>query len=124
MVPGSCYGAGMDRSSLPRLFALISALGCATNPCDEPCEKLHGNGNGECGIQVSSLGGRADLLEACEAACEPAWQTEGELDGYDPNSTSSNGMELANDEQVEEWMDCVDETSCENLNKGFCQPHF
>jgi hypothetical protein len=32
-------------------------------------------------------------------------------------------MSIGNEKQAAAWMDCVAETACDNIQKGFCQPH-
>ena len=55
--------------------------------------------------------------------CEDAL-SKPEAGNYDPNQKlpPSEKPTLETDQQAALWMECVDQTSCENLEKNYCAP--
>ena len=113
------------------VFALIgSVLGCGPS-CRSSCEQLYGStqnvdGTTQCDINVAGYSGQEGanrIITECEAECDNAMKETGPLGNYDPNSNADTEVELANEKQAAKWMDCVADTSCDNLMKGYCQPH-
>ncbi len=111
-------------------FAVLAA-GCGPD-CRSSCTKLYGNssdaeGVAQCDISVpgkSGDEGRNELIAECESTCDAAMRQTGDMDGYDPNvKGTSDDISINNEKQAAAWMDCVAETSCINLGKGFCEPH-
>ncbi len=102
--------------------AALAATGCGPN-CQSTCERLYGTTGESCSI--SRPGTTAtELLTRCSNECEGALSVPGELEGYDPNERqgSSASVQLENEKQAAIWMDCIAETACEDLNKGYCAP--
>lgn len=110
------------------LLAPLAALAAGCGPdCRTSCEKLYGDADGECNINRPGYEGDAgaqELTQRCEADCESAMTKAGELEGYDPNrkASSNEDISLQNEKQAALWMECVEETSCENLQNGYCEP--
>lgn len=104
-------------------FFVLSVLGCARYECRQTCDRLYGDGEGSCGFELPATTPE-DLTTECIATCEAALKTPGEADGYDPNvrTEASQSVEIENRAQVQLWMDCIAETSCENLDEGYCAP--
>ncbi len=105
----------------------VFAAGCGPD-CLTTCQRLHADGvdaqgENQCNITVPGMEA-AQLIRECSASCERAMARAGTLDGYDPNKRTppSEAQELVNDRQAAAWMDCVAETSCENLGDGYCAP--
>lgn len=112
--------------SLPLLSVLVA--GCATqHDCAQACTKLFGEQDGQCNIVVpghSDDQGRQDMIDMCETHCEAAMAQAGEVGNYNPNERTSGNEDvgLANDAQAALWMQCIDETSCSDLNDNYCAP--
>ncbi|MFN7145846.1 MAG: hypothetical protein ACK4YP_18870 [Myxococcota bacterium] len=101
---------------------------CVIGPsCYDACEKLFGDGDGQCNIVVpgkDGASGRAEMTSSCIAHCESAMNRAGEIGDYAPNERAPGGEDISldNEQQAALWMDCVSETSCDNLNKNYCAP--
>lgn len=109
------------------LLALLSASmigpGCGPN-CQDTCNAIYQPvGSGGCDI---TRPGRQtqELVSSCRERCETALEKPGPLGNYDPfnDQKSADEVNLETDRQAAEWMDCVAETSCNLLDKGFCAP--
>jgi hypothetical protein len=115
------------RAILPMLLLAVLGTGCGPD-CESSCEKLFGDGPDECNIQVaghSGATGRSYMIAQCMNHCQAAMERNGEVGDYDPNvrPQGNNEVSLENEKQAALWMDCVAETSCENLGtNGYCQP--
>lgn len=97
---------------------------CASGPsCYSACEKLYGEGDGACNIQIPSRTGQ-EMQGDCISHCVSAMNNAGEIGDYEPNERASSDDQVAleNEQQAALWMDCVAETSCENLEKNYCAP--
>ena len=108
-------------SSLALLIS-AAALGSGCGPdCQSTCNKLYQES--ECNTQSPGRS-RDELLSRCNQECEDALVVPGEVGDYQPNeyTPSSVAVTLKNDKQAAAWMDCVQETSCEFLNTGYCAP--
>jgi hypothetical protein len=115
------------------LFVLPTLLiGCGKD-CQSTCNKLYGttpNCGDPFGTEVYGLLGsqtRGEKMSDCMTACEDALAVPGKLGDYDPYTRQQNRgqedlPELKNDRQVALWMECVAETSCQNLKDGICAP--
>ncbi len=103
------------------LLALL-ATGCGPN-CQVTCDRLYGSTGDACGIARPNTS-ENDLKSTCMKACKEALKYPGELEGYDPDERqgSSASVEITNDKQAAVWMDCIAETACEDLEKGYCAP--
>jgi hypothetical protein len=111
---------------VPLLFLASFAAGCGA-PCAAACEKIYGDGDGECNIQIpgkTGESGRQEMIGACMDHCRNAMAHGGEVGDYDPEVRTPGGdaVALENRKQAELWMDCVTETSCENLDENYCAP--
>ncbi|GDX82691.1 hypothetical protein LBMAG42_45020 [Deltaproteobacteria bacterium] len=109
------------------VFAILgSLLGCGPT-CRTTCETLYGSGQDQCNINVPDFEGEEGanrLIVECQATCEEAMTNTGTVGTYDPNSNTDTKIDIANEKQAALWMDCVATTSCDNMDKGFCQPHY
>jgi len=56
--------------------------------------------------------------------CNSGLSTPGVVGDYNPDEQipQSETPTLDNDQQTALWMDCVANTSCENLEKNYCAP--
>ncbi len=105
---------------------LGSLMGCGPS-CRTSCERLYGSGTDQCNIAVPGFEGEAganSLIIECSQECESAMAEAGALGTYDPNSNTDTKLSIANEKQAASWMDCVGETSCDNIGNGYCQPHY
>ena len=106
-------------------LALVAqlAVGCGPN-CQSTCNRLYVEE--ECNIQRPGYEGEkvGELIQQCMDLCEGALEVPGELEGYNPDDRvgSSDSIDLENEKQAAVWMDCIAETSCEDLNQGYCAP--
>jgi hypothetical protein len=100
----------------------LLASGCGPN-CQTTCDRLYGSTGEDCAIARPNTT-ESDLKRTCRKACQDALSIPGELEGYDPDERqgSSASVEIENDKQAAVWMDCIAETSCEDLEKGYCAP--
>lgn len=106
--------------------AALLATGCGPD-CRSSCEKIFADAAGECGIIVpgkSGEAGRQEMISQCVSHCEQAMRRNGDVGAYSPNERAGGDedISLENEKQAALWMDCVAETSCENLNKNYCAP--
>lgn len=95
------------------------AAGCGYD-CQSACTKVYAED--DCNKPTPGQ----DWSEAwrdCVDECETALRYPGELGDYDPNSqqTSAEAVELQNEAQAAAWMDCVENTACELIEKGTCE---
>ncbi len=105
---------------------LGSLMGCGPS-CRSSCERLYGDGEDECNINVPDYEGAEGanrLVIECEQECDGAMTNTGPVGTYDPNANTDTTVGIANEKQAALWMDCVQATSCDNVKKGFCQPHY
>ncbi len=114
----------MNRSKhacLAALLALPSLSGCK-GACISPCEKLY-LGADSCEIMRPGTS-QEDLYEACMDHCGEAMAQSGDIGDYDPDERqgSSAAASLENRAQAQAWIECIEETSCEDLNLGYCAP--
>ncbi len=126
------------RSSLVLcLTASVSLFiaGCG-NDCQSTCNRLYGN-KPNCGQSSGEKGTESyfpglvtfgqepeEKKRQCMNECEGAMEKPGEVGDYRPNeyTPSDVPVSLENDRQAALWMDCVADTSCENLASGYCAP--
>jgi hypothetical protein len=112
-------------SVLAGLAGLMS-VGCGPN-CQSTCNRLYSNGD-DYGIPDCSIerGGTLTerLISDCLTACNDALANTGEVGDYRPDERhgSSTSIILENELQAAMWMDCIAETSCEDLESGYCAP--
>lgn len=116
------------RTLLP-LIALGLALPIALAGCGEvvscanACQRAFRPDFPNCGVGAGLID-EDRALRDCEQECEDALRQNGDLNGYDPDDYDSvdrsQTFTLDNEAQAAAWMECVVETSCEDLNDGFC----
>lgn len=115
------------RATTILLVSLVAlASGCGPD-CYSSCEKLFGDAADECDIRVPDKkgeSGRQEMIRQCVDHCESALGNNGDIGDYTPNerASSDDDITLENEKQAALWMDCVSETSCDNLNKNYCAP--
>jgi len=115
------------RATTVLLVSLVAlASGCGPD-CYSSCEKIFGDAADECDIQIPGKegeSGRQEMISQCVAHCESAMGNNGDIGDYTPNERASGDDDIAleNEKQAALWMDCVSETSCDNLNKNYCAP--
>lgn len=105
-------------------IALVAAplvAGCTKN-CQNTCERIYG---AECGITLPGIS--SDELQGdCQNECEQALQTPGAMGSYNPYNQRdpTKDFHLENEKQAAEWMDCVWQATCEDLDPvtGVCYP--
>lgn len=107
------------------LAVALGAVGCGPT-CQESCNRLYAAEPDGCDIQLPAVT-RDEVTRSCVSECEAALTQTGELGDYDPNRRRASDVtvRLENEMQAAEWMDCVEATSCENLNPrtgGYCAP--
>ncbi|NOY27313.1 MAG: hypothetical protein GXP62_15705 [Oligoflexia bacterium] len=112
--------------------AALTATGCGPT-CYTACGKLYRE---ECNISAPGQT-QSELLSDCVDTCQAALNNPGEVGDYDPfePTSSTNAITIDTDRQAALWMDCVDQSSCENIkgdqnndgvtdSKKMCLPHF
>lgn len=108
------------------MAALIPApyllTGCGSPvSCQTACQRAFRSN--ECNLRVPGRD-QDRLVRDCTRECGRALRETGELGGYDPNDRNSvdrsEPFRLQNEKQAALWIDCVIETSCPDLNNGFC----
>lgn len=112
-----------------RVIALCSIVlavaGCGEDirDCYASCDKLFGDGEGQCAIAVPGRTA-SEMTNDCVATCEGALAHSGEMGNYNPNKRSSGADEITieNEQQASAWMDCIAETACVDLKTNYCAP--
>jgi hypothetical protein len=101
----------------------VVAAGCGPN-CQSTCERLYFEDAANCGVPTPGRD-TDEAFRDCINACEEALDAPGELGTYNPDDrqTSGESIILQNETQAAAWMECVDQTSCEDINAGYCEPH-
>lgn len=118
---------GVNLAVAAALGTVLLGSGCGPD-CRSSCERLYGSGTNQCDINASGYegeAGAAEMIGDCTNECEEAMTEAGTAESYDPNSKqgSSKRIEITNEAEAAEWMDCIDVTSCDNIKDGFCMPH-
>lgn len=103
------------------LFAILGLSACEEpRSCQNSCSRAFRADN--CAFGAGILGD--DAIRNCVTECRQALRQNGELGSYDPDDYNSvdrsRAFELENEAQAAAWIDCVAETSCEDINDGFC----
>lgn len=113
------------RSLLLLVPVALFATGCGPD-CQSSCDKLFGDAPGQCDLASGLPGVDPQNLRAdCLSHCNGAMARNGEVSGdFNPDERSSGADEvtLDNEKEAALWMDCVADSSCENLNEGYCAP--
>jgi hypothetical protein len=109
-----------------KLITIASAIAlltsCSTSEnCQSTCQTLYFEG--ECNIPTP--GRTSDqAFDDCVSDCQYAMERVGVMGDYDPNERNTSGQSptLENEVQAAAWMNCVEATSCELINDGYCAP--
>lgn len=108
-----------------RLLAVLGVAvllsGCSdVRSCQNACQRAFRDD--QCNFGAGLVGD--DAIGDCVNECERALRQNGDLEGYDPDDYNSvdrsSTFQLKNEAQAAAWMDCVIETSCQDINDGFC----
>ena len=95
--------------------------GCSKN-CQATCERIYG---AECDITIPGIT-TDELMTECQSDCEQALQQPGSMGNYNPYNQRDPTVDfhLENEKQAAEWMDCVSNATCEELDpvSGICYP--
>lgn len=110
--------------SLFAVSLLVSAVvlqGCGPN-CQSTCRRIYAPD--ECDVQIPGVPDWTEMYDDCVNDCELALGQPGEMGDYDPDERPTGGesVVLENERQAAAWMDCVEQTSCERINDGYCPP--
>ena len=102
--------------------AFMTACGDPNPDCQTTCDRLYGDSPG-CSITRPNTT-QGESIGNCLEYCDKALEKPGEQGNYQPNIRLPNSEtpELTNDEQAAAWMDCIEETACENLKENYCAP--
>ncbi|MEC8277996.1 MAG: hypothetical protein VXZ96_05740 [Myxococcota bacterium] len=110
------------------MMILVGGLSCMMSACGPDCQSTCNRlyldpGAGGCGIERPGTT-IDDRLTRCMEECEYAMDRPGDAGSYNPNEQipRSETVELENDEMAALWMDCIEETACENLEQNYCAP--
>lgn len=89
--------------------------------CGATCAKLYDPF--ECNIQRAGST-QEEMVATCEGICIGLYGVDGDLGDYWPYEFKDAGesVELENEEQAQEWMDCIADTECVPLEDGYCAP--
>ncbi len=103
--------------------AALFTTGCGPN-CQSTCDRLYGQTGDDCGITRPGAASPTKLKNECMNVCEAALDIPGDVGNYNPDEWqgSSSSVTINNDKQAAIWMDCIAETSCDDLEKGYCAP--
>tara|TARA_B100001989_G_C24171336_1_gene284394 strand:- start:17 stop:400 length:384 start_codon:yes stop_codon:yes gene_type:complete len=119
LFPSLPAASGVFVTGLIALTVGLSACGDVLS-CQNACQKAYRDD--QCNFGAGLVDD--DAAQDCTIECENALRTNGDLDGYDPDDLNSvdrsTTFELKNEAQAASWMQCVMETSCDDINKGFC----
>ena len=103
--------------------ALMASLNVGCGPtCQSTCSRLYYED--ECGIPTPGRD-TDDAFRDCVGMCQGALKHPGEMGVYDPDErlTSGESIELQNEVQAAAWMDCIEQTACDQIEDGYCEPH-
>lgn len=106
------------------VLTMLMATGCATTDCQSTCQRIYDESGSNCGIKIPGFDSQSEPLAQCIQGCEYALDRPGELGAYDPNVPNRSGsdIDLENERQAAEWMECVAAVPCEDLSSGYCAP--
>jgi len=107
------------------LVAALAALGlggCGYN-CQSTCFRIYDPS--ACAVVIPGSTPEA-LKRSCISECDEALSGVGTMGGYDPRTQGNPQIAtvLENERQAAEWMDCVWEAECTQLQPpgGICHP--
>lgn len=109
--------------SIPFIAALgallFSATGCGEN-CSTTCFRAYAES--DCNVPSPGVP-RDQRIDECIADCNAALDQAGPIGDYSPLASGSlTRVELENERQAAAWMDCIAESTCEQLVAGRCSP--
>lgn len=114
-------GSAMNRVWVVVMAAAAGFLGGCDKSCQDSCDKIYG----ECQVAISGVPTSISLRD-CVTTCETALGNAGVMGDYDPwkRNNPLDPNEITNERQAAAWMECVAETSCEDLDPsvGLCSP--
>jgi hypothetical protein len=118
---GAYMGAKGWTGAVAALTAMALLSGCGRN-CQNSCARIYE----DCQIAVGGVS-VAESMADCSQECEDALQQTGNMNGYDPRGRDLAGdaFELQNDIQAAAWMDCIWDSTCEEIDPrtgGLCWP--
>jgi len=98
---------------------LVLGTGCGET-CNSTCFRAYDER--EC--DVDTPGVPADLrINECISDCRAALRQVGPMGSYSPLASGSvEQAALMNERQAAAWMDCIAESTCEQLQGGRCNP--
>ena len=115
-------GCPVNGFKLGALGAVALVAGCDKN-CQNTCFKIVDEN--ECGVVIGSIN-ENELKDNCIEDCEAALSNAGSMGIYDPyvGDRPDQPNEITNEKMAAAWMDCVAETSCEDLQPpgNSCNP--
>ena len=94
-------------------------VGCGP-ACQETCFRVYDES--QCGRQASGGVTAKQLIDTCASECESALRNTGGMAGYDPRQRQPGVFVLQNERQAAAWMDCIDASTCEELNPALIDP--
>ncbi|MBW1877696.1 MAG: hypothetical protein JRJ84_04970 [Deltaproteobacteria bacterium] len=103
-------------------MGVLLSSGCGPN-CQSTCQQIFDETQPNCGIRIPGRDSDESISD-CISACEGALQYPGDVGDYnpfEPNVTGSS-VNLDNEKQAAIWMECVEQTACEDIADGFCAP--
>lgn len=94
--------------------------GCGPS-CQSSCSRIFDPS--QCDIRIPGEAWQ-EVRDDCISKCEDALNQPGEIAGYDPYevNTSGTSVVLENEKQAALWMECVENTSCQDIDDGYCAP--
>ena len=106
------------------IFVGVTCTGClgyTPGVCIETCDRIYGSS--QCALQRPGLTSE-ESLKLCEEKCTRAFLTSGSAGAYDPyqQTPRSETPALENRGQATVWAECVESTSCEDLEYNYCAP--
>lgn len=114
------------RTLIPAALAALALLAGCGPDCQSTCDRLFGTTAEQCNITPAGITSETDLqalTQACVAQCTSALAHPGQAT-YDPNERNGNQADIVmtTDKDAALWMDCVNETACQDLEAGYCAP--
>jgi len=106
---------------LPLIAVAIGLTACGeVYSCQNACQRAFRDDQCNFGAGLVS----DDAAQDCIVECEAALKINGDLGTYDPDDYDSvdrsSTYKLQNEAEAAAWMTCVIETSCDDINDGFC----
>lgn len=102
---------------------LAFVVGCGPD-CQSSCNRIFGSSDGQCNMIPAGINDETeiqDLNSQCVAECQRALSNPGPAT-YDPNERHTSETHMSTDKDAALWMDCVNESACEDLGNGICAP--